>query len=54
MSYRVLILSLLHPCYCVDFKILVKEQSKSAGDIWVRDSLCVFEERAFEGIIEIF
>lgn len=54
MSSMILILLLLYPCYCVDLKILVKERSESDGDIWVRDSLCMFEERAFEGIIEIF
>lgn len=33
---------------------LVKAQSESDGDTWIRDRLCMFGERACEGFIKTF
>lgn len=43
-----------HSCVCVGLKTVVKEQSDTDGENWVRDGLCMFEERAFGGLIKEF
>ena len=45
---------LSHPRYCVDLKTLLDERGGSGGDFWMGDCLCLFEDRAFEGLIKIF